>query len=363
MIVIMGPTACGKSAAGLFVAEAVSGEIVSADSMQIYKGMDTGTATPTKAERARVPHHLIDIRYPWESYDAATFARDATAAARAIEHRGRVAVVVGGTALYLKALLEGLFDGPPADARVRRRLRAAAAADGSAALHHMLAEVDPESAAKLHPNDLLRIVRALEVYECTGRPLSSYQTQFGRPREDLSAQALCLCRDRGDLDARIDRRVDHMFAEGLVQEVRALAEHPAGLGPTADPGSANASPGATRTPKHRGSVMVRARSLDALSLKKNRGTRPTARWHIANTAKDTPSSQTGGGWRFMEMGTDIRVETGTPTSTATHGATDRYSGWILQSFIGRSRVSQGVPTAWAVSPSTAQVTTESLRAK
>ncbi len=236
MIVITGPTASGKTSAGIMVAEALGGEIVSADSMQIYRGLDIGTASPTPEERARVAHHLIDIRYPWESYDAAAFVRDAQLAARDIERRGKVAVVVGGTALYLKALLEGLFDGPPANAEVRDRLRAIAAREGSARLHEMLSEVDPDASARLHPNDEVRLVRALEVFECTGRPISEQQRQFGQRRDGLDAAVVCLARSRGDLDERIDSRVDAMFASGLVAETRRAVAHPAGLGRT--PGQA-----------------------------------------------------------------------------------------------------------------------------
>jgi len=232
MIVITGPTASGKTSVGIAAAEALGGEIVSADSMQIYRGLDIGTASPTPEDRARVAHHLIDIRYPWESYDAAAFVRDAQLAAQDIERRGKVAVIVGGTALYLKALLEGLFDGPPANAEVRERLHAVAARDGSAELHKMLSEVDPDAAARLHPNDELRIVRALEVFECTGQPISEQQRQFGRRRDGLDATFVCLARGLDDLDRRIDSRVDVMFEQGLVDETRRAVAHPSGLGRT-----------------------------------------------------------------------------------------------------------------------------------
>ncbi len=233
MIVITGPTASGKSAVALRVAERLRGEIVSADSMQIYKGLDIGTASPSAAERRRIPHHLVDIRYPWESYDAAQFARDARAAARAIEARGAAPLVVGGTALYLKALLEGLFDGPPANAEIRRRLREIAEREGSAALHERLKQVDPDAAARLHPNDRVRLVRALEVFEQTGRPISSLQTQFGAARPGAAAVVVCLTRSLDDLDRRIDARVEAMFAQGLVEETRRALAHPKGLGPSA----------------------------------------------------------------------------------------------------------------------------------
>ena len=230
VIVITGPTACGKSAVGLLLAERMGGEIVSADSMQIYRGMDIGTAKPTREERARAPHHLVDIRYPWEAYDAATFVRDASEAVAAVQTNGRTPIVVGGTALYLKAYLEGLFDGPGANEEIRTRLRAVAAEGGSQRLHEMLATVDPETASRLHPNDEVRITRALEVYECTGTPISAHQTQFGRPQPGLDARVVCLGREGADLRDRIDRRADEMFADGLVDEARSLLAAPDGLG-------------------------------------------------------------------------------------------------------------------------------------
>lgn len=230
IVVITGPTACGKSRVALMAAERSGAEIVSADSMQIYRGMDIGTAKPSADEQAKAPHHLIDIRYPWERYDAAAFARDATRAIAAIEARGKTAMVVGGTALYLKALLEGMFDGPSGDERVRARLRAIVAAEGPAKLHSMLAEVDPVAAKKLHPNDQVRVIRALEVHERTGEPISKRQNQFGRARPGMAVRLVCLSREQADLQDRIERRVEDMFERGLVAETRSLLAFPAGLG-------------------------------------------------------------------------------------------------------------------------------------
>lgn len=230
VIVITGPTACGKSAVGLLLAKRVGGEIVSADSMQIYRGLNIGTAKPTPEERASIPHHLVDIRYPWEAYDAAAFASDAAEAVIAIQARGKTPIVVGGTALYLKGYLEGLFDGPGANTAVRARLRAIATAEGAGRLHEMLAEVDPETASRLHPNDEVRVTRALEVYECTGTAIAAQQTQFGRTRPGLNARVVCLSRGRADLRERINRRVDEMFVSGLVDETRSLLAAPDGLG-------------------------------------------------------------------------------------------------------------------------------------
>ena len=216
MIVITGPTACGKSAVGLFLADAVGGEILSADSMQIYKGLDIGTASPTREERARVPHHLVDIRYPWETYDAATFVRDALQAMHGIERRGRIAIVVGGTALYLKALLEGLFDGPSGDRELREALKVRMREEGPAAVHAELARVDPVAAGRIHPNDAKRIIRALEVHRTTGVPISELQSQWAGGEMRYDCTFIGLRRGRADLHGRINRRARRMVAAGLV---------------------------------------------------------------------------------------------------------------------------------------------------
>jgi tRNA dimethylallyltransferase len=233
-LILTGPTGSGKSQLALELAERLGAEIVSMDSMALYRGMDVGTAKPTAAERRRVPHHLLDVLDPWESASVAWWLQRAAACVADVEGRGRRALVVGGTPLYLKALLCGLFDGPPADEALRQRLAGTAAAEGPEALHRRLAAVDPAAAARLHPNDVRRVIRALEVWELTGRPLSAWQTQWsGEVPEGCADRCLWLDLPRPELYARIDARVERMFADGLVDEVRALRRLPRPLSRTA----------------------------------------------------------------------------------------------------------------------------------
>jgi len=226
---LVGPTASGKTAVGIEVAEQVGAEILSLDSMAIYRGMDIGTAKPTAAEQARVPHHLIDLVEPHEAFSTGRYVEAAETAIADMAARGRRPLFVGGTALYLKALTEGFFDGPPADWPLRERLEAEAAEHGTSPLHERLRRVDPAAAARIHPNDLRRVVRALEVYETTGAPISEQQTQFGSPSQDYECIVAGLRRDRAELYERINRRVDAMFAAGLVEEVEGLLEAPRGI--------------------------------------------------------------------------------------------------------------------------------------
>ena len=230
LIVLSGATASGKSAAALCLAERIGGEIVSADSMQVYRGMNIGTGKPDAECRRRVPHHLIDVVWPWEGFSAQRFVQGASAAIADIRRRGRVPLVVGGTGLYIRALTEGLFEGPSADWALRNRLVALAERYGTRHLHRRLAQVDPAAADAIHPNDLRRIVRALEVHEKTGRPISGEQRQFDRPEAARQRQLFILDRRRADLYARIDRRVERMMAEGWLEETRQLLADPAGLG-------------------------------------------------------------------------------------------------------------------------------------
>lgn len=220
-VLLLGPTACGKTALALRLAEEIPLEIVSIDSAQVYRGMDIGTAKPSREERARVPHHLIDLRDPAEPYSAADFVRDATAAIAAIRARGKLALVVGGTMLYAKALREGLSALPSADREVRARIEARARAIGWPALHAELARVDATTAARLAPNDSQRIQRALEVFELTGVPMSQLLAATERPPLALRTIAL-VPTDRAELHQRIERRFDAMLAAGFLDEVRAL---------------------------------------------------------------------------------------------------------------------------------------------
>jgi len=219
---LTGPTAAGKTAVGLELAQRINAEIVVLDSMTVYAGMDIGTAKPTAEQRARAPHHLLDVALPNEDYSLAQYIDAAHDVAAEIRSRGREVLFVGGTALYLKSLLRGVYQGPPADWEFRRAIEEEVERVGSEALHQRLALVDPLAAAKLHPNDKRRIIRALEVYRQTGQPLSHRQTQFdeGRPAEQCKVFVLQWPRD--ELHRRIEQRVDQMFADGLVDEVRGL---------------------------------------------------------------------------------------------------------------------------------------------
>jgi tRNA dimethylallyltransferase len=230
---ISGPTASGKSSVGLELARLLNAEIVSLDSMALYRGMDIGTAKPTHDERAAVPHHLVDLAEPDQPYSLAQYVDAAQAAVGEIASRGRVPLFVGGTPLYLKALLRGIFAGPPADWTLRKRWQAAAAEQGAESLHAELARVDPASARRLHPRDTRRVIRALEVFEKTGRSISELQRQFDRARPADACRVFVLDWPREKLAERIDRRVESMFDAGLVDEVRRLLAGPHPPGRTA----------------------------------------------------------------------------------------------------------------------------------
>jgi tRNA dimethylallyltransferase len=222
VLCIAGPTAAGKSALAMAIAERWPVEIVSVDSAQVYRGMDIGTAKPSAAERALVPHHLIDIREPEAPYSAALFVADARRVCAEIAARGNHPLLVGGTMLYFKALIEGLDEMPGAHAAIRAEIEAEAAARGWPALHAELAQVDAPTAARLAPNDAQRIGRALEVWRASGRTLSSHHTQR---RADMSMPMIALePDDRAWLHARIAERFDAMLAAGFIDEVNRLRE-------------------------------------------------------------------------------------------------------------------------------------------
>jgi tRNA dimethylallyltransferase len=234
-LILTGPTACGKSALALELAELANAEIIALDSMTVYRGMDLGTAKPSRADRARMPHHLIDILEPWESLTVAAWLERAAGACREILARGKRPLFVGGTPFYLKALLFGLFPGPPADEDLRKRLEAEAARHGNEALHRRLAAVDPKTAARLHVNDVRRVVRALEVQALTGAPISAWQQTWDSPgfaanstapKEPLPIPAVVLELPREVLYDRINRRVGAMVAAGWLDEVRGLLQLP-----------------------------------------------------------------------------------------------------------------------------------------
>ena len=236
VIAVMGPTASGKTAFALECAQRWGGEIVSVDSALVYRGLDIGAAKPTAAERARVRHHLVDIREPWEPYSAAAFAIDGRRAVDDIVARGRLPILAGGTGLYFRALLEGLSAMPAADGQVRDALAGEAREQGWAALHARLAAIDPASAARIHPTDAQRIQRALEVHRLSGRSISDWRarSRAQRPPWRVLRLVLAPC-DRSTLHERIAARFDAMLAAGFLDEVRALRalqplrSHPAPL--------------------------------------------------------------------------------------------------------------------------------------
>jgi tRNA dimethylallyltransferase len=228
IVAVLGPTASGKSALGLALAHRLDGEIVACDSQQVYVGMDIGTAKPTAEERQRVPHHGLDLCRPDESFHAARWAALARAAIKEIAARGRLPIVVGGTGLYYRALVAGLFDAPAPDPAVRARHRELYERAGNEPLRARLLEVDPEAAAAIGPRDFIRTSRALEVFEQTGVAITTLRRQAAAPR-DLSPTALVLDPPLPELKVRIEARVQEMVAAGFLDEVRALRA--AGYGP------------------------------------------------------------------------------------------------------------------------------------
>jgi tRNA dimethylallyltransferase len=232
-VAVLGPTASGKSALAMALAQRVDGEIVACDSQQVYIGMDVGTGKPTRADRRLVPHHLLDLVHPDEVFHAARWAALARVAIARIAARGRLPIVVGGTGLYYRALTVGLFEAPPPDEEIRERHRALAERLGTETLHDRLAAVDPIAAAAIGRHDLIRISRGLEVFEQTGTPISTLRRQAATPAGDLQARAIVLDPPLPQLRARIERRVGEMMAGGFLDEVRALRA--AGYSPSLRP--------------------------------------------------------------------------------------------------------------------------------
>ncbi len=221
---LVGCTGCGKGAVGQALAARIDGEIISVDSMKVYRRMDIGTAKPSAESRSRVRHHLIDVVEPSEEFSVANFVQLAEAAAADIAHRGKGILAIGGTGLYIKALSEGLFDGPSSDDVIRTRLHQRADREGTAALHEELARVDGEAADRIHRNDLRRIVRALEVYELTGRPITALQTQWDQARLKHDCRFIGIRRSLDDQNHRTNLRVKRLIEHGWVDEVRALMQ-------------------------------------------------------------------------------------------------------------------------------------------
>ena len=230
IIVICGPTALGKTSIAIDLARDFSGEIIGADSMQIYRHMDIGTAKPTLDEQARVPHHMIDIVDPDEPFDARIFAKMAHARIKNLHCRGIIPFVVGGTGLYIKALVQGLFKTRSADPGVRLQLKQEAEIHGAYYLHQRLSKLDPDTAARIHPNDTYRIIRALEVYELTGKKISELQHEHRFSDKPYKVLKIGLNMDREIMYDRINRRVDAMIEAGFLDEVKGLL----GMGYSAD---------------------------------------------------------------------------------------------------------------------------------
>jgi tRNA dimethylallyltransferase len=230
---LTGATAVGKTRVGIALAQRLGAEIISLDSMSIYRGMDIGTAKPTAEDRTAVPHHLLDIVEPADEYSVAQYVEAAATTVAEIRARRREVLFVGGTPLYLKSLLRGLFDGPPANWELREQIEDELAAVGQAALHERLLQVDPVAASNIHPHDTRRLIRALEVYRATGEPLSHQQTEFEEGRAADECRVFVLRRERTELHRRIEGRVEAMIDVGLVEEARGLTAGGRQLGRTA----------------------------------------------------------------------------------------------------------------------------------
>ncbi len=230
---ITGCTGSGKGGLARELARRTGGEIISIDSMKVYRRMDIGTAKPSLDVRSEIPHHLIDVAEPSEEFSVAQYVRLAEQAISEIRGRGRPVFVVGGTPLYVKALTEGLFEGPGADPVLRDRLQKRAQTEGLGALHQDLQRVDPKAASRVHPNDARRIVRALEVFELTGTPISELQEQWDRNRTRFDCIFIGLRREREDQNRRTNERVKRMIEAGLIKEVRSLLAEPKPLSETA----------------------------------------------------------------------------------------------------------------------------------
>jgi tRNA dimethylallyltransferase len=222
IVALVGPTATGKSSLALELVQRFRGEIISADSVQVYRGMDIGTAKPSAKDRRIIPHHLIDILDPDENYSAALFRQQADNIIGELHKRKAAIFVVGGTGLYLKALTRGLFRGPAANAELRLVLQKKADREGSEVLHHELQKLDPGAASRIHPHDRFRIIRALEVYSLGRKPISLFQREHGFREAPYDVLKIGLCCERKDLYRRIEIRVDRMVEMGWVDEVRSL---------------------------------------------------------------------------------------------------------------------------------------------
>jgi len=229
LVIILGPTGVGKSEVAIDVALQVQGEIINADSQLVYRHMDIGTAKPLTSVRQRVPHHIIDVVNPDEEFNAALYREFALKAVQEIVARKKKAILCGGTGLYIRALTQGLFVGPSKDARIRERLEEEAKEKGPSFLYERLRQVDPEATLSIHPNDRYRIIRALEVFELTGKGISHWQKEHGFKERAFETLKIGLNRDRQELYDQINRRCDEMIGNGFVEEVKGLVERGYGL--------------------------------------------------------------------------------------------------------------------------------------
>ena len=232
LLFLLGPTAVGKTEVACVLAESLGGEVISCDSMQVYRFMDVGTAKPSKKVRLRVPHHLLDVVNPDEEFTVSDFRRRAIKAIGEIHKRDKIPIIAGGSGLYYKALIDGLFPAPGRDKKLRQELSEEAKEKGSAFLHKRLKKVDPQAASKIHPNNLRRIIRALEVYSLTGKPISELKKKTVGITAKYKIKIVGLNMPRPLLYERIDKRVERMFKKGLVAEVKRLVKSHL-IGPTA----------------------------------------------------------------------------------------------------------------------------------
>ncbi len=227
--ILTGPTASDKTEIGFNIAKKINSEIISADSMLFYRGMDIGTAKPPLNMRELVPHHFIDIIYPWENYSVGKYVGNVENLLNSNNEQKRKFLIVGGSPLYIKGLVNGIFNGPEADWNIRGELEEIAEKEGSSHVHDILQEVDPVKAAELHPNDLRRIIRAIEVYKITGEPVTILQERYKLARNNYKFKIICITREREEVYRRINERVEIMFDKGLVDEVKSLLDNPKGL--------------------------------------------------------------------------------------------------------------------------------------
>lgn len=222
VIFLLGPTASGKTEFSLKLAKKINAEIISCDSMQVYRGMDIISSKPALSSRRKIPHYLLDVVPPGEEFNASAYRQHALKAMRGIHRKGKIPLFVGGTGLYAGAVLDGIFEGPGEDKQIRSRLYAQAERKGGKYLYQRLIKFDPEAAVKIHAHDLKRIIRALEVYVKSGRPISQWQKERKGIAKDYDGEVYCLDRSRQELYKRINKRVEQMFRKGLVKEVQKL---------------------------------------------------------------------------------------------------------------------------------------------